>query len=189
MAGVPTPTPANWKRRLLDQRAEDSVMIRRIIEKRRAERVFKRLAGPETVKAVLHEPGEEQPLRQGRIEFILAFVRGENPTRVSEHVSQVVDLAGTHGAAVQTIIGALVVVTFVTSPGSPASTTGRLSLVQTLREQLASDLKLVHGAAEGHYGLFGSKERIVSFTFLVPRFDHALGALGRLGFGESEEFR
>lgn len=73
-----------------------------------------------------------------------------------ERVSRVIDLAGTHGATIQTIIGVLVVATFGTSPGSLPSATGRLSLVQGLREQLAGDLKLVHGAADGRYGLLGS---------------------------------
>ena len=54
--------------------------------------------------------------------------------------------------------------------------------------QLADAIKIVHGAADGHYGLFGSETQILSYSFLVPQFDRVLGALSRLDFGQSEEF-
>jgi len=48
--------------------------------------------------------------------------------------------------------------------------------------------RIIHGAAHGHYGLLGSEKHIMNYTFIVPRFDAALGALSRLEFGEIEEF-
>jgi hypothetical protein len=49
-------------------------------------------------------------------------------------------------------------------------------------------IKIVHGAAYGHYGLFGGESR-PSYTFLVPHFDRMLAALGRLQFGETKEYQ
>lgn len=162
-------------------------MIQEFLEKRRVRKIFGKLVDSETVESLLCDGAQVQPLKRGRIEFIIAFVRGESPARVSERIARVADLAVTHGATVHDLVGALVIVAFGTHPSSPPESGGRPSLVQSLREQLAGDVKIVHGSADGHYGLFGSKTRM-SYTFLVPQFDSVLGALSQLQFGESEEF-
>jgi hypothetical protein len=86
------------------------------------------------------------------------------------------------------LVGALVIVAFGTHPASSPESGNRSSLIEAMREQLAGDVKIVHGAADGHYGLFGSETRM-SYTFLVPMFDRILGVLGRLEFGKAEEFQ
>jgi hypothetical protein len=55
------------------------------------------------------------------------------------------------------------------------------------RNELSSHLKIVHGAADGYYGLFGSGVRI-SHSFMLPGFDAMLGRLSRLAFGQIEEY-
>jgi|ERR1043166_344746 hypothetical protein len=160
-------------------------MIRTFLERRRVKRVFEKLVDPETVETVLR--GGVPPITQGRIEFVLAFVRAESPTQISERVGRVADLTVEHGAVVFHSVGALVVAAFGTLRQPPSSSGSRASLVQALREQLAGDVKIVHGAADGHYGPFGSAKRI-SYTFVVPKFDAILGTLSRLEFGQSEEF-
>ena len=162
-------------------------MIREYLEKRRVRKVFGKVVDPETVESLLRDGAQPRPLKHGRIEFVLAFVRGESPDQVSELIARVADLAVTHGATVHDLVGALVIVAFGTHPASSPESGNRSSLVQALPEQLAGDVKIVHGAADGHYGLFGSGTR-VSYTFLVPQFDSILGTLSRLQFGESEEF-
>jgi hypothetical protein len=162
-------------------------MIHDFLEKRKVKKAFEKLVDPETVESLLHDGKLVQPLKQGRIEFVLAFVRGESPAQVSERTARVADVAVTHGAMVHDLVGALVIAAFGTHPVSSSKSGSRSSLVQALREQLAGDVKIVHGAADGHYGLFGSEKRI-SYTFLVPQFDAILGVLSRLQFGESEEF-
>lgn len=163
-------------------------MIRTFLENRRVRRAFEKLLAPETVESLLRDGAQPQPLKLGRIEFVIAFVRGESPAQVSDRVARVADIAVTHGAMVHDLVGALVIVAFGTHPASSPTTSSRSSLVQALREQLAGDVKIVHGAADGHYGLFGSQTRI-SYTFLVPDFDRTLGGLSRLQFGQTEEFR
>ena len=162
-------------------------MIHEFLEKRRVRKAFEKLVAPETIESLLRDGAQPQQLKQGRIEFVLAFVRGESPAQVSERTARVADVAVTHGATVHDLIGALVIVAFGTHPASSPVSGSRSSLVQALREQLVSDVKIVHGAADGHYRLFGSETRM-SYSFLVPQFDQILGALSRLQFGESEEF-
>ncbi len=163
-------------------------MIRAFLERRRIRRVFEKLVDPEIVEALLRGGVANQPIKHGRIEFVLAFVRGESPSQVSESMGRVAGLAVQQGSMVYDLVGGLVIVAFGTHPASPTESGSRASLVHALREQLAGDIKIVHGAADGHHGLFGNERRL-SYTFVVPQFDAILGALSRLEFGESEEFR
>jgi len=68
------------------------------------------------------------------------------------------------------------------------SATSRTSLVSHLQERFGSDIRIVHGAADGHFGLFGGDTGF-SYTFTFPRFDAALAVLGRLEFGQTVELR
>jgi len=162
-------------------------MIRAFLEKRRIRRVFEKLVDPEHGKKVLRDGLGRPRLSRARIEFVVAFVRGDNPAQVAERIGRVTDVAITQNAIVHELIGALVITAFGTRSGSQPESDCRVSLVRALQQELAGDIKIVHGAADGHYGLFGS-ERRMSYSFLVPEFDRVLGNLSRLGFGESEEF-
>jgi len=159
-----------------------------MLDKGRVRRAFEKLVNPETVELLLREGAERQPLKQARIEFVLAFVKGDNSARVAQHMARVADLAIAHGGVVHDLVGGLVVVAFGTHPALSVESKGRPALVDALQREFAGDVKIVHGAADGHYGLVGSEGRM-SYTFLVPKFDEMLGALGRLGFGQIEEFQ
>ena len=50
-------------------------MIQEFLEKRRVRKAFEKLVDPETVEVLLRDGGERQPIKDGRIEFVLAFVR------------------------------------------------------------------------------------------------------------------
>jgi hypothetical protein len=163
-------------------------MIHEFFEKRKVKKAFEKLVDPETVESILQDGAQLQQLKHGRIEFVVAFVRGESPSQVSERIARVADIAITHSATVHDFIGALVIVAFGTHPSSSPKSGSRSAMVQALREELAGDVKIVHGAADGHYGLIGSETRM-SYSFLVPKFDAILGTLGRLEFGQIEEFR
>lgn len=157
-------------------------MIRKFIEKRKAKRALEKLVNPEQVEKFLREGSEPPKYRQDRIEFILTFIRGENPDEVSKRVALVTDLARVYGAIINHIVGPLVVVAFHKVPVSEA----RRLLVQSLQQQLGHDIKIVHGAANGHHGPFG--KGLCMYTFLVPRFDEVLGKLSELEFGWVAEF-
>ena len=162
-------------------------MLRNFLETRRVRRAFERMVSPETVEALLQDREARQPLKAGCIEFILTFVGGANPAEVAERVGKVADLALAHEAVVHDIVGPLVIIAFGTSPSESPKPGSRASLLGALRGQLAGELKILHGAADGHYGLFGGNTRM-AYTFLVPHFDKMLGNLSRLKFGEVEEF-
>ena len=152
------------------------------------ERSLKKYMRPEAIESLLAGDLEKSPMQRGRIEFVLVFVRGDKPNELSERVARVANLAVAHEAVVHDIVGALVVFAFGTLPPALPNSGKRLSLVDVLRKELPGDLKIVHGGADGHYGLFGGETRM-AYTFLVPHFDKMLGNLSRLKFGEVEEFR
>lgn len=148
------------------------------LEKRRIRRAFEKVVDPEKVEALLRDGAQARSLQNSRIEFVVAFVRGETPSKVSERMARVVDLAVTEGAVVHDLVGGLVIVAFGTHPVSRTESGSRASLLRALREQLASDVKIVHGAADGQYGLLGNETRM-SYSFLVPKFDAMLGNPGK----------
>jgi hypothetical protein len=162
-------------------------MIRKILLRRKLKREFGKLVDPKTFDE-LSKDLSSCPIKSGRIDFVIAFVRGENPAEISERLAQVADLAVNHGAMVYDMVSALVIMAFGAHPTSSPNSSDRSALVHALHEQLRADIKILHGAADGHYGLFGGKSRF-SYTFLVPHFDRMLAALGRLQFGESKEYQ
>src|SRR5260221_11133441 len=93
-------------------------MIRTFLEKRRVRREFEKLVAPEKVESLLRDCIERQPLKHGRIEFVLAFVRGETPAQVSERMARVADVAVANGAAVPNVVRSLVICAFCTHPAS-----------------------------------------------------------------------
>jgi hypothetical protein len=161
-------------------------MIRAFLQRRRIRREFGKFFDPKTFEA-LSKDLSSRSFKSGRIDYVLAFVRGENPAQISERVAQVAELAATHDAMVYDMVSALIIMAFVTHPTSPGPD-HRSALVHAMNEQLGADIKILHGAADGHYGLFGGKSRF-SYTFLVPHFDRMLAALGRLQFGETKEYQ
>ena len=168
--------------------ASSAVMIRSYLEKRRVRKVFERFVRPEVVEAILSGDGiKRQPFTAARIEFVLVFVDGKTPEEISERVGRVTEIAMSHDGTVHDIIGALVVVAFGTIQHSSSVAGRRAALVEQLRRELSSHLKIVRGAADGHYGLVGSGVR-VSYSFVLPRFDTMLGRLSQIEFGQIEEF-
>ncbi|HTV41126.1 MAG TPA: hypothetical protein VMF08_11165 [Candidatus Sulfotelmatobacter sp.] len=159
-------------------------MIRKFIEKRKAKRTLEKFANAEQVEKLLHGGPESAQYHHGPIEFIIIFIRGESPGEVSKRTAQVTDLANVYGATIHHIVGALVIAVFGV-PTAPAPEARKL-LVQSLQHELPRDIKIIHGAANGHYGLFGKEP--TSYTFLVPQFDRILGKLSQLEFGHVAEF-
>lgn len=161
-------------------------MIRKFIEKRKTKRALDKLLSLENVENVLRDGIGPMQYRRGRIEFVVIFIRGDSADEISKRISHVSGLTRVHGAMIDHIVGALVTVTFGVPPALAPEPGARLRLVQSLQQELAGDIKIVHGAANGHYGIFG--ENPYSYTFLVPQFDQVLGKLSRLQFGEVDEF-
>jgi len=161
-------------------------MIREFFERRRLRRQLAEYIDPKRVESFIRDGFPHGSPKPGHLEFVIAYVRGEGPDQISERMSRVAELASAHNAIVDHLVSGLVVLVFGTHPGFSSEPGARSSLVQALREQLAGDVKIVHGATDGHYGLFGSDSRM-SYTFLIPQFDRVLGTLSELEFGMVKE--
>ena len=125
-------------------------------------------------------------IQSGPIEFVFVLVRADRPEQLAERVGLVADTGIEHEAIVHDLVGPMVVMSFGTLQPVQRSPAPRAELVAHLQERFGSDIRIVHGATHGHFGLFGSDKRI-SFTFTFAHFDKALAALGRLEFGQTEE--
>jgi hypothetical protein len=161
-------------------------MIREFFERRRLARQLAGYLDPAKVESIVRDGLPDHSLKAGHLEFVIAFIRGDGPDQISERMGRVAELASAHNAMVDQLVSGLVIVVFGVHPGLPSKPEDRPSLVQALREQLAGDVKIVHGGGDGHYGLFGNNNRM-SYTFLVPDFDRILGTLSQLKFGETKE--
>ena len=160
--------------------------IRSFLENRRIRRDFENLMNPAAVEAAIKAGGPTPSFTPGRIEYVVVFIQGHDPGLVSSRIANVTSIVAESGAVVMGVIGALVVAAFGVPPSSDPGPRARANLISTLHAQLPACLKIVHGAADGHHGLFGGGN-MFAHTFLVPEFDAILSALSRLEFGRSEE--
>jgi hypothetical protein len=156
---------------------------------RKLTRQLSELLDPEAVRDLLGERGLDTPkIQAGRIEFVFVLVRADSPEQLAERIGLVADAGVNHHAVVHDLVGPMVVMAFGTLRGAEHLPMSRSELVSHLQQRFSSDIRIVHGVADGHFGLFGGKTRL-SYTFTFPRFDAALATLGRLEFGQIEELR
>ena len=160
--------------------------IRSFLENRRIRRDVETFMNPDEVGKILKQSGPTPNFSPGRIEYVVVFIQGHDPGLVSSRIANVTSIVAESGAVVMGVIGALVVAAFGVPPSSDPGPRARANLISTLHAQLPACLKIVHGAADGHHGLFGGGN-MFAHTFLVPEFDAILSALSRLEFGRSEE--
>jgi hypothetical protein len=167
-------------------------MFQDFFERRRALKQFSELVSEDFIEDILSGEFDEKlpSLKEANIEYVLVGVRGETPALVSQHIGIVVDTAMRHGAIVDSVVSALVVVTFGMLPfqaGTDAEG-NRFTLVNALQQEMGAHIKIVHGAETGCFGSLGSETR-TTFSFLIPGFLDALGVLGRLEFGAIQEMK
>jgi hypothetical protein len=162
-------------------------MLREFFEKRRIRKLFSSYIKPEYLERILNEPAPDQSvLREAMIEFICVSVQGETPLIVSERMGLVTKIASQNGACVTDMVSGIVVITYGMFTFESDAKLNRPELCETLRTQLANNIKIVHGKARGHFGGLGSKNRR-SFSFIVPGFLDALSVLAALPYGETRE--
>ena len=114
-------------------------------------------------------------------------MRGNTPTLISERVGNVAYIAFNHGAVVHAVVGSFVAVAFGTLPTKHEQPGDRPALVEELHQSLGDDIKILHGAGRGYFGLIGN-QAWQSHSFLLPQFDAMLGVLSQLDFGQTQEF-
>ncbi len=164
-------------------------MLKNFLIRRKVRKVFGKVVNAETCDALLGGPSLDKPaLQSGRYAFVFVSIRQESIEQLSKSIEQVLDLCIEHAARVQTVFGTMVLLTFGTSGSLKPAPQSQSKLVKALSERFPRDLKILHGAVDGHFGLFGGQNRIAC-TFTFPRFEEALTALGQLEFGEAREFK
>jgi hypothetical protein len=156
--------------------------------KRKQIRQLSKYLSPDLCKAVAEGgPLLASPkIQSGRIEFVFVLVRAASPHLLVARIGQVEDAGHKHCAVVHNVVGPMVVMAFGTHPSARHTATSRTKLVSYMQEQFGGEVRIVHGAADGHFGNFGG-DRSIHYTFTFPRFEAALAALGRLEFGQAEE--
>lgn len=163
-------------------------MLKAFLEKRKLGQRLREFVTDEAANAVVEgRPMDAPKIQAGRIEFVFALVRADTPQQLSERIGLAVETSFHHDAVVHSVVGPLVVIAFGTLPSSRQPPGSRKLLIGQLRERIRDDIKIVHGTVDGHFGPFGGKT-LQSYTFTFPGFDSALARLGRLEFGQAEEF-
>ena len=156
-------------------------------EKERVRSIFEHLVSPSVVDQLLKGEVVRPPFAEEQIEFVFAIAAGCTPEEVNQHLSLIGELAKEQDAQINQMLCSLAVVDFRFHPKGKLACESRRKLVEVIRENLGNKVKVVHGAANGHYGVFGSDKHIVSYTFSFPEFEAAIALLTRLKFGEIEE--
>lgn len=164
-------------------------MLTDFFAKRKLRKQLSEYISADVVEALVEgRPLDTPKIQAGRIEFVFVLVRADSPEHLAERIGLVADAGIEHHAVVHDLVGPMVVMAFGTPKAAEHVPMSRSELVSHLQQRFASDLRIVHGAADGHFGLFGGDTRL-SYTFTFPRFDTALATLGRLEFGQTEELR
>ena len=127
-------------------------------------------------------PPDSPKVHSGRIEFIFVFIQADTPQQLSERIGLVSEVGIQRNALIDGVLGPMVVKAFGTV-GSAHPAGSRQHLVGDLHQRFGTAVKIGHGAADGHFGVFGGRK----YTFTFPRFDEALATLVRLNFGCTEE--
>jgi hypothetical protein len=164
-------------------------MLGNFLEKRRQKNILGKYVSKNVANTIVEgKPLPDLGIRAGKIEFVLAFVRGDSIDQNSERIALVSDLAK-HEWTVDSMVSSLLIITSGDGlfPRARHSVSSRTIFVNDLLQQLSGDLKIVHGATAGHFGNFGSSKRMF-YTFIIPKFDLALARLGQIDFGKIEEF-
>jgi len=165
-----------------------TTMIREYLAQRKARKVLDKYVNRDALAAIPRDDGAKRPaLTAAYIECVLVFVRGDTPEEISQRIGRVAEIARSQGGMVHNMVCELVVIAFGTHPNSSPAAGKRAALVVQLGRELPGHLKIVYGAADGHYGLIGSESHM-TYGFLLPHFNAMLARLSRLEFGQVEEF-
>jgi hypothetical protein len=94
-------------------------MIREYLAKRKTRRVLGKYVTPDALEAILQgNETNRQVFTAARIEYVLAFVRGDAPKDISQRVGKVAEIAMSHDGIVYDLVCELVVVAFGAHPVS-----------------------------------------------------------------------
>ncbi len=165
-----------------------NAMLTNFFAKRKLKRQLAKYIRPDAVASFVDGTYLNAPKRkEGRIEFVMVLVHPDDPERLSQYISQISSTCHKHDAVLFNVAGPLALMAFGTQGEVPDGPRVRGALVADLHEQLGNNARIVHGAANAHFGLFGDYARTIHYTFTFNGFESAIANLGQLAFGETRE--
>ena len=145
-----------------------------------------RLAG-EVAHELLNNPGRLQ-LKTERVDicFILLQVRDDRADEVLAHMATAIDIILRRNGMVCDVMSSVVLSMFGFPVGNDMDEASdqRAKSIARLLTELGSNIRLVHGTAEGLVGNFGSPQRL-HYGPVLPGFARYMTALLALEFGQS----
>lgn len=160
--------------------------------RRRREKKLKEFVSRYLPPQVVEHPMSVEPamnqLTQHTVEFVFAVVRGATPNNTGERMGTVADIACRNGWIVETFLSSLVVIVDSRLLAKAPRCADRSNLINALIHALGSDIKIVHGVQEAHFGQMGSINR-AHFGVLLPCFLDLICVLKDLPFGQTHEYR
>ena len=148
----------------------------------------RRLAEDVADELVRNPRPPQMGLFPAQVRFILLQVRDESVEHAAATIAKAIDLIERRDGMVTDVMSSMVLAVF----GPPESDDAerardqQAKTVARLTAELGPDVRLVHGAADGLVGTFGSPQHM-HYGPLLPGFEHHLGALLALEFGQSAE--
>ena len=162
--------------------------------KRRRERetvraAFKKYLAGEVADELLNNPSSLRlETQRAQVCFILLQVRDDPVDQVQAYMTHAFDIILRRNGTICDIMSSMVLAIFghPISEELEKSNDQRAKSVARLVTELGSNIRLVHGTAEGLVGNIGTPQRF-RYGALLPDFARYLNALTALEFGQSAE--
>jgi hypothetical protein len=163
--------------------------IKSFLARRKVKKTFRKMVSPAVVNEILEgklTSKEVGQLREKTLGIVLVLVRYSSLAEVAKNIEIAASLAHEYGASCDAVTNGLMVFCYGGTPDGQNTDEGRRAFVEALRAKLGKSVKIVHGTGTGLVGLVGS-EPVLSYTFLVPKFNDALRLMFSLQDGELKE--
>lgn len=119
------------------------------------------------------------------IQFVLFQLRDDELAKLPFIAEAAARIAKAHKAMTIDVGSSIVLAAFGLPSDRPSSdSSDKMRFVEALTGELQGDIRVVHGTADGVFGLLG-----IRFTVLFPNFAEFLSALLMTEFGSIKEFR
>ena len=162
-------------------------MIREFLQKRRLRKTFSKYVDSATVDALLSGSATlDLGLKEMPMEFVCVAVRGDTPETISERMGAVCERSFHQSSRVDAMFSGIVLVIY--DLRLPDASRASSAFRKAVLEEFSENVKLVHGSGVAHVGNLGAFSSRFAYSFILPGFLEALGALASLPFGNSREW-
>jgi hypothetical protein len=128
---------------------------------------------------------DQTTLKKSKIDFVLIEVRAEGE-ELSKCISALMALAEQHGASSE-LLGGILMMSYGALADDQKAEDESESLLEDLKRQYPSGVKILHGPELGYSGFFvGSRH--IAYNIILPHLTKARHRLEGLNWGEVEQF-